>query len=559
MNGQISTSLSSARWWALPPRRPVSTLSMQLGVCAWIATIGNIALWKHLKDIGLLSGTTGWLMGAGLALFVLGLLSMLVAALSWRWTFKPALVVLLALTAASAHFSLNFGTIMDPSMMTNVLQTNPAEALDLLGFDLLSRLLLLTGLPGVWVLIQPVSFVDAGKAWRQNLKVGAIGLASALLAILICFQSLASTMRNHREVRYLINPLNVIYSMGTVLVGKSAHSMQVQAIGQDAAIQPHLGGQRPPPLLILVLGETARSGNFGVNGYARPTTPQLASEDVVSFRNAWSCGTSTAASVPCMFSRMTRKHFFDRDHEEEGVLDVLQRAGYGVLWVDNQSGCKGVCDRVPSATVDASANPALCHEGECLDEAMLSGLDERILALPAERRAKGVVVVLHQMGSHGPAYFRRSPTELKRFLPECTSALLQDCTRTELLNAYDNSVVYTDRMLGQTIHWLKGQEGRWRPAMIYLADHGESLGENNLYLHGLPYAIAPDVQKHVPWLSWMSPQFREGAAIDWACLGLHRDTEVSHDNLFHSLLGLMAVKTSVYDRALDAYAPCRPS
>jgi lipid A ethanolaminephosphotransferase len=235
---------------------------------------------------------------------------------------------------------------------------------------------------------------------------------------------------------------------------------------------------------------------------------------------------------------------------------VLQHAGLAVLWIDNQAGgCKGVCDRIPHVNTSGLKDPALCAGGECRDEILLKGLDERLAALPADQRARGVVLVMHQMGSHGPAYFERTPPAYKRFLPECTSSHLPDCSRETLVNAYDNSIAYTDHVLGATIGWLRRQEGN-DTALLYVADHGESLGENNLYLHGLPYALAPDVQKHVPWITWLSPAFQHASGLTMHCLHARADARVTHDNLFHSVLGLMQVETSAYRRALDAYAGC---
>jgi lipid A ethanolaminephosphotransferase len=296
-----------------------------------------------------------------------------------------------------------------------------------------------------------------------------------------------------------------------------------------------------------VLGETGRSGNFGLNGYGRATTPQLQALGVASFRNAWSCGTSTAASVPCMFSHLGREAFNAREGEHENLLDVLQHAGLAVLWLDNQSGCKGVCDRVPHA--------AACPQGECLDDALLQGLDERLAQLPAQQRARGVVLVLHQMGSHGPAYWQRSPESAKPFLPECRTIALQDCSGEELVNAYDNSIAYTDRFLAGTVRWLQRQGG-FDTAMLYVADHGESLGEGNLYLHGMPWALAPDVQKHVPWISWLSPAFESRTGVGMDCLRARAGERLTHDHLFHSVLGLMQVATAAYRAQLDAYAAC---
>ncbi len=257
-----------------------------------------------------------------------------------------------------------------------------------------------------------------------------------------------------------------------------------------------------------------------------------------------------------MFSGLGREGFEARSQNSEGLLDVIQNAGMAVLWVDNQSGCKGACDRVPHVSTSALVHPQLCPGGECFDGIMLDGLDQRIAALPAERRARGVVIVLHQMGSHGPAYHLRSPPGFKRFLPECADPDLQGCSRAALVNAYDNSIAYTDHFLASTIAWLRQNQLAYDPAMVYVADHGESLGENNLYLHGMPYMIAPDVQKHVPWITWTSAGFAQRTAVSTACLREHAGQPVSHDNYFHSVLGLLGIQTRAYQRALDVYAPC---
>jgi lipid A ethanolaminephosphotransferase len=229
----------------------------------------------------------------------------------------------------------------------------------------------------------------------------------------------------------------------------------------------------------------------------------------------------------------------------------------GVLWLDNQSGCKGVCDRVPNQRTDATAHPTLCRDGECLDDAMLVGLDQRLAALPADRRARGVVLVLHQMGSHGPAYFRRSDPARKRFQPECRTPNLQDCAPGTLVNAYDNSIAETDHFLAGTIRWLQSQSDRYDPALLYVSDHGESLGERNLYLHGLPWALAPDVQKHIAWISWLSPAYQRRTSVSAACLRQRQDERIGHEHLFHSMLGLLDVQTVAYRPERDFYRACR--
>jgi lipid A ethanolaminephosphotransferase len=272
-----------------------------------------------------------------------------------------------------------------------------------------------------------------------------------------------------------------------------------------------------------------------------------------------SCGTNTQTSLPCMFSHLDKDAYQSSRQPYENLLDVLQRAGLAVLWIDNQSGCKSLCDRVARADTFNLKIPELCKDGECYDEVMLKDLDQRIAALDPARRARGVVLVLHQMGSHGPAYFRRSPPAFKAFMPECTSNVLQECPREQLVNAYDNTILYADHVLASTVQWLssKPQADVYDGAMVYLSDHGESLGENNLYLHGLPYALAPDTQTHVPMISWVSDAMRERLGLRTDCLKAHAADPLSHDNMFHAMLGLMDVKTDLYRKDLDWFAACR--
>jgi lipid A ethanolaminephosphotransferase len=201
--------------------------------------------------------------------------------------------------------------------------------------------------------------------------------------------------------------------------------------------------------------------------------------------------------------------------------------------------------------------PGVCLADGCLDEALLTGLGQRLAALPAERRERGVLLVLHQMGSHGPAYYKRSPAALKPFQPECTSSALQDCERQAVINAYDNSIAYTDRVLAGAIDWLSGQSKQYDPLLLYVSDHGESLGEGGLYLHGLPFMFAPSEQTRVPMLIWLSAGFDADRGLDRVCLAQRRTETRSHDDLFHSVLGLFDVKSRIYEPALDLFRPCR--
>lgn len=540
-----------------PPEWPLPVLVVL--VALWLASVGNTALWRQLASLPELAGPRGLLFGLGFGIWLTALLTLVLSPLAWPRVFKPVAVALLLTAAGSTHFMLAFSVVIDPSMLLNVMHTDTREVADLLSPQLALTFLGVGVLPAWWLWQQPVR----PARWPQRLRRHAALWAGALvvcgLVLMLMFQDFASLMRNHKQVRYLVNPLNSVYALGRTATNAMPRSQQpLHPVGTDARLGNTYSGQKQPPWLVLVVGETARAANFGLGGYPRDTTPQLhalqAEGNLSYFSNVRSCGTNTQASVPCMFSHQGKAAHESSDDRYENLLDVLQRAGLGVVWVDNQSGCKGVCDRVPHTNTRELKDPEWCATGECFDEVMLGEMQRQLAALPPARQQKGVVVVLHQMGSHGPAYHRRTPPALKAFTPECPSNALQDCTREALVNTYDNSIRYTDHLLARTITWLKSQTAS--TALLYVSDHGESLGENNLYLHGLPYALAPVEQKHVPMLTWLSPAMQQRTGVQTPCLNGQAQQPLTHDNLFHSVLGLMDVQTVAYQPTLDLFHAC---
>ena len=538
--------------------RAISPLQFVAACALWMATVGNWPLWRKLAMLGLLGTPRGIALAIGMGMIVFGALVVLLGCFAWRGTLKIVAAALLFIAALSAHFMLAYGVIIDPGIVLSALQTDVRESMALVSWRLVAMTVVLAVLPGWLLWRRPVDYGSLQRQLGRNLLMIVLGVCCSGVAAIATFQSLSSVLRNDKEVRYLVNPLAALYSAGRVAFRSAArYDTTVVPLGEDATLARGGGEHHRPAILLLVLGETARSGNFAINGYSRPTTPELQREGAVSFTNAWACGTSTAESLPCMFSNLGRKQFASSKVRHEGLLDVMQRAGMAVLWIDNQTGCKGVCDRIPSVSTTGSSTSPLCSTGQCLDAVMLDGLDRRIADLDPARVGRGLVIVMHQMGSHGPAYYLRSPEGSKPFQPECTSTSLQECSREAVVNAYDNSILYTDHFLGQAISWLKARSDRADTALIYVADHGESLGENNLYLHGMPYFLAPDLQKHVPWISWLSDDFRQSTGLSLGCLKAAQDQPISHDNYFHSVLGIVGVSTQAYRPSLDVYANCR--
>ena len=542
-------------------RQPRSARTFVFCLSLYLAVAANWALWIDLARIGGAPSVYLHTIGA-MALLMISGTTALLSFTAWSRFMKPLWFAVVVLAAVVQHYMLANHIVMDTGMMANATQTDPHEVRDLLSWRMALNVLLVVALPAWWLWrmrIKPMPLWSQG--WR-NLALAAVALATGLGGALVMNRELAPLMRNEVHLRYMINPLAPIYSAIRVAVKPMfQRSGKLIPITAGARLGASYAAQARPPLFVLVVGETARADHFALNGYARNTNPELAKRVVYSFHNVRSCGTNTLASLPCMFSSLGKTDFENRKDEHENLLDVLQASGLAVFWIENQSGCKDVCSRVPnaSAVIALSVNKkaALCDGDECLDDALLQGLDERLAALPPERRSKGVVLVMHQMGSHGPAYYKRSTPDAKQFLPECRTNALAECGHTELVNGYDNSILYTDRFLGRTIDWLKTQSKGYDTAMLYLSDHGESLGELGIFLHGLPYALAPEVQKRVPFVAWMDDETTRWRGIDRACVQASLSVPHSHDNLYSTVLGVIDVATPTYRPELDVFAACR--
>ncbi|MFS2162388.1 phosphoethanolamine transferase [Variovorax sp. Varisp62] len=542
-------------------KQPRSAAVLVLWLSLYLVLTTNWPLWNELARIG---GAPSTYMSTIVVMSLLTLCgsAAMLSLTAWSRWMKPLWLAVVVLAAVVQHYMLQYRVVMDPTMIANALQTDPNEARDLLSWRMAFNVGVVV-LPAAWLLwrvrVTPMRFLS--KLWR-NAALLLLSVLVALGAAVSMNRELAPLMRNNVHLRYMMNPIAMLYSTGSLFIKPLfKRSGKLIPITAGTALGASYAAQTKPPLFVVVVGETARADHFALNGYARDTTPELARRGVLSYREVRSCGTNTLASVPCMFSPLGKEGYESRKDDYETLVDVLQAAGLAVFWLDNQAGCKGVCVRVPNASafegLDAATKKALCDGDECLDDVMLKGLDERIAALPAERRAKGVVLVMHQMGSHGPAYYKRSAPDVKRFLPECKTNALAECGHAELMNVYDNSIVQTDRFLGQTIDWLKAQSKQYDPAMLYVSDHGESLGEYGLFLHGVPYSFAPEAQKHVPMVTWFSEGMSQRRKLSRSCMEAGLDTPLTHDNLYHTVLGVMDVATPTYKPALDALASCR--
>ncbi|MDQ1363561.1 MAG: lipid ethanolaminephosphotransferase [Pseudomonadota bacterium] len=521
-------------------------------VSLFLVLLGNFAFWQAASDaLGYFSLHNIALIAA-LAVLMTALINLLITIIGFKYIFKPLIIILLLCSAVASYFMQRYGVMLDITMMQNVIETDPREATELFSAALFAHLLIFGAIPALIIARTRILY----KPWPRELLARAINLALTLCVIgatsFAFYKDLVSFGRNHNELRHLINPLNYLHAIKGYGKQHWVQKRPVSPLGEDAHLLTTWPQRGKKNLVILIVGETARASNFSLNGYTHNTNPNLARQDIINFSNAWSCGTATAVSVPCMFSNLGREHYTDdAARHQENILDVLQHAGVQVAWRDNNSGCKGLCARVDSRDLSHEKHPQLCANGECYDDILFDRLQQYVDHLQTDS-----VIVLHQKGSHGPTYHLRYPQEFAVFKPACNSNQLDECSREEVVNVYDNTILYTDHVLNGVIEFLQQNSQQFNTAMLYMSDHGESLGEEGLYLHGLPYFMAPDEQKHIPFIVWLSDQYAADAGIDKTCLKANSHEFYSHDNLFHSMLGLMDVDSATYNPGLDVFAPC---
>jgi lipid A ethanolaminephosphotransferase len=532
-----------------------SRMQLLLATALWISLLPNLAslqrFWtapsagNGLQTIAFVLG--GWL------LVTLTTFSLLLALGIVFWGRSVKLLCAIALIAAATlgYFTLFFGVQFDKTMFMNIAQTHTSEALELMSLRMAIWVAVVGVVPAIAISMVPLR-AESGW-WRAMWSPLAVWFALLVLCLgiaLMQYSRYASAIRNKAVTFHTIAPSNFVAAATSYVYSQYEQKIVRDARGVDAHQRYAIA---KPRLIVFVLGETARAQNHGLNGYERDTTPRMRQENALYFADTESCGTATAISLPCIFSGLGRANFsLNNARSIETLIDVVLHANIRTIWRDNDSGCKGVCDRADVVDLTNSDNPRWCSEkGECHDEILLDGLEEKLRS-----ESRDTFVVLHLKGSHGPAYYKRYPQAFEKFTPTCKTNDLSACDRQSLVNAYDNTIVYTDHVLGEVTTLLKKLSDQFAPAMFYASDHGESLGENGMYLHGLPYAVAPKEQTRVPMLAWLSPQFVQMERWNAACLLEQTKKQRSHDNIYSTLLGLLEIETHEYKHALDIFEDC---
>lgn len=538
-----------SRFW----RPEMSPWSMIIWVSIAIAAGYNSAFWQSVWNFSGGDSFFRWQITIGMALFLLSLLVIFFSLFSFRLSLKPLLIWVLLASALSDFFMRRYGIRIDESIVRNLLQADHLDVVETVSWDLVRHTLLLGVLPAALVLWVRIRWQPWLSQWPQRLMV--LGSAVLLICMLAVTQhrELVGFISDHKFLRYQVNPPNHIDALLKYL------SHRYKELREDRPFvirDPNpIRVLHPRPVqVVLVIGESARGDRFALNGYARPTTPRLSARgDVLSFHPTTACGTSTFVAVPCLLSPDARAQFNRRQAlHSDNLVSLLQRAGVTPFWVENDGGCGPNCQRMPSEQVieiDEASHPQFCRGVDCDDRALLSAL-KPLLASRDDR-----LIVLHQRGSHGPAYHLRTPKPWATFQPVCREDRPSLCDRAGLDNAYDNTIVLTDWLLAESIAQLAAQPGI-DTALVYIGDHGESLGEDGVYLHAYPYLLAPKEQLEVPFLLWLSPGMQQRLNVSLRCLG-QQAGPFSHDQLFHTLISLFSVQSPLLQPSLSLLSACQ--
>ena len=536
-------------------RPTLSRLNFLILFALYIALILNIAFYRQAFNLLPVDSLHNALVFASMPVVAFSVINIVLTLASFLRLDRLTISLFVLVSAAAQYFIMSFGIIIDRSMVTNILDTTPAESFALLSPRMIVVLLfsgVLMVLIAWWIKIKaPVS------TWRSIISRLVSIAVSALLIVfvaLLFYKDYASLFRNNKELVKSLSPSNSITAGLSWYSHHRMDNLPLVRIGEDAQQRAQMQNGPRKNLTILIVGETSRAANFSLGGYSHDTNPRLKQDSVVYFPNTTSCGTATAISVPCMFSNMPRQNYDEElAHHQEGLLDIIQRAGIQVLWNENDGGCKGACDRVPHQDVTSLNLPGLCIDGECQDEALFHQLEDYINNLQHDG-----VIVLHTIGSHGPTYYNRYPAAFRKFTPTCDTSQIQTCTQEQLVNTYDNTILYIDYIVDKAIKLLQSKQDKFTTSLVYLSDHGESLGEDGVYLHGLPYSIAPETQKHIPMLIWLSEDYQKRYGVDNQCLQKEaQQKHFSQDNLFSTMLGMTGVSTKEYRAQDDILTACR--
>jgi len=516
----------------------------------FMSTVMNIAFYKYIIVNKISIGTA-------IACFFVLFFNYLAIffTLSFRYIGKYVIFILTYLAFVSEYYMLSSNTPIGYATMKSVLETHLSEALELIDLKLIFFALMLVVIMIPFFYKVKLHCISWYKDLLFRLCCALLSLFVGLTIIYTNYIKLSAFTRKNDDIMCFININNFTFETFRVV----KNMFQKPKILNILDEKPIRKKTKKNHFVVLLIGETSRKDSFSLNGYKRKTNPKLEKQDIINFSKATSCGTYTAYSVPCMFSFKTRKTY--RDFEfDENVLDILVKTGVKVSWYENDDSCaKGQADNEKIEYINLAYNQkyiknSLCKNRRCFDEILINILNDEAkkfinqISKNNNKEQKDKVVVLHMIGSHGPLYYKRYPRKWAKFKPECTNSNPSLCSIQELKNAYDNTILYQDFVLSEIIDILRSMSKKQKQldiTMMYVSDHGESLGEKGLFLHAFPYKIAPKEQIEIPFIIWTNNNNMKNK------FNLKKNNKVSHDNISHTLLGLFNVESKVKDNSLD--------
>lgn len=457
-----------------------------------------------------------------------------------------------------------FGTgVIAVDMFLNLVTTNPGEAMELLDN-------LAPAVVGVFVVYLPllilggvnirrdsrlsVSFQQRVRHWAM--QIGAIGLFCLLASYLVV---------DDYRMRNQLYPVNICYNL-YLAFERNAASENYREASRDFKFEARSEhSATAPEVYVMVVGETARTHNFSLYGYPRNTNPLLSkTPGIKAFPNVTTQSNTTHKSVPMLLSAASAEDF-ERLFHEKGILAAFKEAGFHTVFISNQLPNHSFIDFLgEQADEYYFLKKEDASQGNHYDEDLLQKLDE-ILPLAdasssAHYRYRKLFVVLHSYGSHFN-YQERYPRSFAYFKPDSRSEAKSE-NRRDLLNAYDNTIRYTDYILHGIIERLQKWEGvqtktdgvydQPTSAMLYTSDHGENIfdDERSLFLHAAPKAS--DYELHVPFIIWTSDGFSKQYPDILKALGENRSKQVQSSlSAFHTMLGIGGIQTRY---RLDEYS-----
>ncbi|PJE54411.1 phosphoethanolamine transferase [Marinomonas sp. BSi20584] len=532
-------------------RIKITYFKLTILIALYYALVINIPFYVQLYDALERSNSMNIGLFLCMPIFIFLITNVLFCLISWPYITKPLFIFLLLTSSIVSYVIYNYGISVDYGIIQNAFETDTGEAASYLSFYSVFWVAITGIIPSLMVAL--VKIRPEISVIKKSLSIF-VSVLVILSIVFFYFKDLSYIGRKNSYLKEMIVPTYYLSSSYKYIKNTYFSSpVTYKKIGEDAK-QAIKDPSQKPTLFFFVLGETARSQNYQLNGYPRPTNEYTSKQDVISFRDVASCGTATAVSVPCMFSALSRDEYKESvAKHQDNAIDILKRAGISLLWKENDGGDKDVANNITKTTLNREVVNEFCNGNSCYDMALLDNLDSDIKNMEGDR-----VIFIHLMGSHGPNYFKRYPDDQKKFTPDCQRNDVENCSSESIINSYDNTIHYTDFVISKLIDKLKGVSDQYNTSLLYLSDHGESLGENGVFLHGLPYAFAPIYQTRVPLMLWMSDDFKKTKNIDQTCLKNEaQNSNISQDYIFHSLLGIMDVKTSIYDQELDLYKKCR--